>query len=263
MGKQMICASCGASFDDGLAKCPYCGSINISGAEKEYFKTLEGVREELEDLDDAPAQELKETFQKQGRKFWKLLVPVFVLAAASVGWIWYQNRPSGEDHKSRYLWEQENFPALDGLYESGSYDEMAKAADSLLEQEENSLYNWEHYDFYEVYSLAVNMEKRLEERSEGSLSSYDSVDLFYEEWYLVCAEAFQTERKKENLTVYTEREMEALSPYIEKARQDLKDSWGLTEQQYQEFLSLARGNYYRVPWERCDEYVTDWLEREE
>ena len=35
MGKTISCANCGGCYDDELPKCPYCGSGNIKGAEKD------------------------------------------------------------------------------------------------------------------------------------------------------------------------------------------------------------------------------------
>ena len=70
MGKIAACESCGAEFDDDLPKCPYCGFVNLKGAEKEYMKKLEDFREDM-GVDDVPLEELKDTFQKQGKRLKK------------------------------------------------------------------------------------------------------------------------------------------------------------------------------------------------
>ena len=67
MGKRIICSSCGAEFDNDMAKCPYCGTMNYEGAEKEYLEKLEDVREDLDDLNEVPLEETKKEFKKQGR----------------------------------------------------------------------------------------------------------------------------------------------------------------------------------------------------
>ena len=67
MGKTICCGNCGGSYDDELPKCPYCGSIHISGAEKEYMEKLEDVREELEELDEVPVKELHAVVKKTSR----------------------------------------------------------------------------------------------------------------------------------------------------------------------------------------------------
>lgn len=49
MTKQVICNSCRAQFDNDEPKCPYYGTMNYDGAEKEYLEKLEDVREDMEE----------------------------------------------------------------------------------------------------------------------------------------------------------------------------------------------------------------------
>ncbi|MBE5870697.1 MAG: hypothetical protein E7294_05510 [Lachnospiraceae bacterium] len=54
MEKMIECASCGASFEASLVRCPYCGTSDAEAAEKEYMDQLEDVRQEVEeDLKEA------------------------------------------------------------------------------------------------------------------------------------------------------------------------------------------------------------------
>ena len=50
--ERIVCTSCGASFDKDEPKCPYCGTLNPYGAEKEYKEKLEDIREKLDVVDD-------------------------------------------------------------------------------------------------------------------------------------------------------------------------------------------------------------------
>ena len=50
--ERTVCGSCGASFDKDEPKCPYCGTLNPYGAEKEYKEKLEDIREKLDVVDD-------------------------------------------------------------------------------------------------------------------------------------------------------------------------------------------------------------------
>ena len=38
------CKSCGASFSADLPNCPYCGTMNLSGAEKDYMASAPASR---------------------------------------------------------------------------------------------------------------------------------------------------------------------------------------------------------------------------
>lgn len=57
MEKTIVCAFCGAGYEEEAIKCPYCGSTNIRGAEKDYMNKLENVRETMENLDVSPEKQ--------------------------------------------------------------------------------------------------------------------------------------------------------------------------------------------------------------
>lgn len=56
MKKMVNCSSCGAAFDAGLVRCPYCGTAYEPAAEEEYMGKLEDVRTELEEHKDDAAK---------------------------------------------------------------------------------------------------------------------------------------------------------------------------------------------------------------
>jgi len=76
MVKKVICDSCGAEFSNDEPKCPYCGTMNYDGAEKEYFEKLENVRSDMEDLKTVSAEETKKSLKSKAflsKKSWLLL----------------------------------------------------------------------------------------------------------------------------------------------------------------------------------------------
>ena len=262
MGKIVVCGSCGAQFDEDRAKCPYCGSTNLKGAEKEYMEKLKGIKGNMGELDEVPMEELKGAFQKQGKRLKKVLLSLLALAAVLLLVIFLTGRGEKKDYRDQYLWEQENFPKLDQLYDAGEYDDMLAYVNQLTDDGEHDLFEWEHYDFYLAYGSAARVQELLEKREAKDLSDFEQLELFYCEWYVVCLEEFAEERAGLLQEKYSEQEMAILAPYIEMARQDLMESWGLSEQEYDEFLSQASKNYYRVPFTRCEEYIEDWTKGE-
>ena len=44
---MIICPNCGAEIENDVTKCPYCGYINVEGAEKKYFDELDDIKEDL------------------------------------------------------------------------------------------------------------------------------------------------------------------------------------------------------------------------
>ena len=78
-GKQIICSSCGAEFEDMLPKCPYCGTMNYKGAEMEYLDRLEDVRSDMEQLGSVPETETRGSKRElSSRRFSFLLLSFFI-----------------------------------------------------------------------------------------------------------------------------------------------------------------------------------------
>ena len=256
MGKTVVCGFCGASFEENLAKCPYCGSTNIKGAEREYMGELEDVRKDMGELDNAPLEELQTAVKKQGYFLKRFFVVILVIAAAAVLVIFALTREEKRDYKEQYLWQQEYFPQLSQLYDNGEYDAMLElAAHALADNPSVTLWDWEHYNFYNAYFYASNFEFLLREREKGQLSESGYSSLFFEEWELVCLEEFEQ-------TKYTKKELEVLAPYIELAREALASDWGMSDREYQEFLQLAEENYYVIPYNLCEKFVKQWLKEQ-
>ena len=257
MGKIVACGSCGASFDEDQGKCPYCGSTNIMGAEREYMGKLEDVRKDMGELDSAPLEELHAAVKKQGYFLKKTFIVILVITVAAVLIIFALTRGEKKDYKEQYLWQQEYFPQLSQLYDNGEYDAMLElAAHALADNPSATLWDWEHYHFYNAYFYATNFEFLLREREKGGLSESGYSSLFFEEWALVCLEEFEQAK-------YKKKELEVLAPYIELARKALASDWGMSDREYQEFLRLAEKNHYIIPYNLCEKFVKQWLKEQE
>lgn len=261
MGKIVICGSCGAEFDDDLAKCPYCGSVNLKGAEKEYMEKLEKFREDMGGLDDVPLKELKDAFQKQGKRLRKVVLTILALAAAVLLVFFFVNRRDEKDYRDQYLWEQENFPILNALYDAGEYDEMLEVLSRLMADEDHDVYGWEHFSFYLAYDSAVDFQRLYAQRETGDLNNFGQKALLYNEWYLVCLKEFADELAAQQEAL-SKQEMKVLAPYIETAAQDLLEGWGMSQQEYDEFLKQAAENFYHVSFTQCEEYIDNMAKGE-
>jgi len=68
MGKEIICKSCGASFDEALVRCPYCGTAYLPAEEQEHMEKLEEIRQDLREYE-------KESVKKPGKK---LVTAIFI-----------------------------------------------------------------------------------------------------------------------------------------------------------------------------------------
>ncbi len=149
MAEKMICASCGAQVDSDMPRCPYCDTLIIPGAQKEYMGKLRQVREDMANLDELPKEAVKTEVHRQGRRVWKIMVIVGVLALLLAGLFAWEESKYRRDTKADYIWEQQNFPIMNELYESGKYDELMEKIMAAWD-EDRSIWNWKYYDeFFE------------------------------------------------------------------------------------------------------------------
>lgn len=256
MGKIVLCGSCGGELDDTCPKCPYCGSTNIKGAELEYMRTLESVRGDMGELDNVPLKELRKAVKKQGHFLKISILVIVVIAAAAALAVFLLNREDKKDYKEEYLWQQEYFPRLSQLYDNGDYDAMIELATQAMDENPSaSFWTWEHFNFYDAYVSANLCKTLIPLWGEEYLSGNEYSLLLYSEWNLVCLEEYDQAK-------YTEKELEVLAPYIELAREALASDWGMTDEEYQEFLQLAEENHHFVPSSSCEEYVKQWLKKQ-
>ncbi|MBQ6697103.1 MAG: hypothetical protein IJN16_10415 [Lachnospiraceae bacterium] len=251
--KMMQCKSCGAHFDEMLPKCPYCGSMSIKGAEAEYMDKLEDIREDMEDLSAVPIQETKKELKKQ-TKFVFIIVGVILglaLLLVLVELI-FGYRSDKRDRQADYLWQQENFPILDELYEQKNYEELLKRYREAY-KEELPIYSWEHSDFLSALELLIDFEDTLKREQTGEeLTHWDYEDLLYT--------GFRVD-DYETSTAYTAEEKELLVPYIEMVRKDFESRWQFTEKERKMFEKEAEKNYGYISYDVVEKYVKDWMER--
>ena len=145
----VFCKNCGGDFDASEPKCPFCGYINYSGAEKKYMDDLGKIRENLDDVDDAVVRDNKKMVKKYGIIIGCVAV-VVVLVILLVVLIskWNEERIWGDrvDPKEQLLWENENFPKLEAWFDEGNYAAILDFENQMyLEESPYNLYGFEHF----------------------------------------------------------------------------------------------------------------------
>ena len=97
MGKKIICKSCAAEFDEGLVRCPYCGTAYAPAEENEYMGKLEDVREDLH-------REIGRTDKKIGKGMGTavrvILIVIIAILLLLFGVLWLSGR-SERSHSDR------------------------------------------------------------------------------------------------------------------------------------------------------------------
>lgn len=147
--KEIECPNCGATFDAGEPKCPYCGHINPMGAEAKFLRDLEGTRKKLDDVDDEARDAYGTEIRRGTKSVLKTVVVVAVVIALLIGiWRILDNTMFYYGFKGDYAkelsWEHEAFAEYDELLEAEKYEELMERI--AEDGEDHDVWNWEHYD---------------------------------------------------------------------------------------------------------------------
>lgn len=260
MRKLIICDSCGAQFDSDGAKCPYCGTMNYAGAEKEYFDKLDEIREDVEELSAVPMQEAKAELKKQGSFVKKVAIGFCLLVI--VFWIvsFLQEKIYERDNKADFLWEQTNFPIMDEMYVSGKYEELVEFYQQA-EQEDRTVYMWEHAEFVRAYGYIqsyyadLDYLETLEEAEKREIEVWEYSLYLWRQWK-VLSYRFSVDLSEDEKAYF---EKDFLS-----AEQSLRNNWDYDEETYQKFYKRISGtNTFGVTFDECDAYIEEWKEKME
>lgn len=257
--KKIVCSSCGASFDKNLSKCPYCETLNVPAAEAEYMEKLEDVRENLDDLQAVPTQEVKEAIDRSGRYMRRVVVIVAVVVLLVVaisgvyGWIDNAILADADLTTEEYLWQEENFPKWDTLHAEGRYEELM-AEFYAAGEDGHSVMDWKNYAFCDMYDTIVSAEEHIakdEEKGKLSMNSYSL--LMREQWTIMGMETYGD---------FSEEELAVLRPMAEPVMEDFETRWGFTEEEYDEMYQefVEREGY--VSFDTIDAFLEVWEKRQ-
>lgn len=253
MAKLIICNSCGAQFTNDEPKCPYCGTMNYDGAEKEYFEKLEDIREDVEDLNAVPMQEAKAELKKQGKFIKKIVTVVVVLGVIFGALIFLQEKSYERDEKADFLWREENYPKMDAMYEAGEFEELEAFYMQALEDDQQ-LYDWEHADFVDTYISVKEFYDDLEYMEEyDDISDGMYTAILWNQWSIY---------KYAVSDSMSEDEKEYFAEDFVLVEEHLRNDWGYDEATFTELSSRFLEEYGYVSWDECEDYIKEWKKGE-
>ena len=152
----MKCQSCGTILDETIVKCPYCGSTNFPGAEKEYMNELHELHQNLEKLEDVPMDYFEDTIKSESSRVGKRIgISLLIAALLALGiFLLFQFNDSQlkKQDAAQTAWERTAFPKMDVWYEEGNYDAVLNYILTDSETQKFSTHNWKHSDFIWAYA---------------------------------------------------------------------------------------------------------------
>ncbi len=259
-GKTILCPSCGAGFDAGLASCPYCGYVSRPGDEKEYLKDLNASKDAVLEMVDIP----EETLTREARHTGKMIVIVLIVLAVIGTALFFlfrsvmKNAEYKRDEAADYLWTQEHIPELQAAYdegmENGDFTKLGELYEKAM-REDAPVWNFSHDTFANLIFYMRRADEDTAAYTERSASMDEEQKLnyltgiFYYEMSLYVAET---------CWVLDERETEMIrsirGPYVE----DLKERFSLTDEDLENFRKEQHDIGY-LSYTTCSDYVRKLL----
>ena len=161
------CPSCGAHFDRSLPACPYCGSTNPEGAEKAYMEDLGEIREDLSGLADTGIDTAAVEIRRHGKFLRRTLIIAAAAALLLAGMFFFTEHRWEKKEEEDFVWQRENYPVMDELYESGDYKALAEF---YLENgaEGNPVWSYSHAGLCETVLSMERLDDLLKEEERGA-----------------------------------------------------------------------------------------------
>lgn len=254
---MLICNSCGGEYTSDSARCPYCGTVNIPGAEKEYMNKLDNIEGKLDDLQWVSLREMKKAVCSL-RKYIKVIafaLVLFIIVVCIRQWI--VERATDVSTKEMtvedYLWQVENYPEWDKLYEEGKYDELMLCIQGCYR---NGCYvsQWERYAFFQMWQKIDTSKKIIALEGQGGELT--------DEHYRYLLSAYWDIKGMAIYGELTEDELDFLRNDAEIVLADFDTRWDFTEEEY----NLMYEEYLdKEGWIRsstCRKMVEAWKERQ-
>lgn len=252
MAKEIECNSCGARFNEELAKCPYCGTLNYSGAEKEYMDKLTDIRLDMRYLKETPEEQIEEEVKKQKKRIKRTIIITTTFAILVIISIGLYRKHCDVDERAEYLWQLENFQIMDELYEQEKYEELALFCENAYYEEKHEIWSWEHGDFVMAYMDYTDAKYWIElEESGDVLDENDYRYLFEDEWSVIGSSYCRD---------LTEKDRKILEPLQEELNEDMKTRFEISDEEYEKFYTYSKENEGYIDYDACKDYVKKWYE---
>ena len=212
------CPNCGAEIDSNLAKCPYCGYINIHGAEKKYLDNLEDIRENLEAVKEEPVKALKEGVSKGTKVVILTVATLLVLLVACTLRLFYESKDkpklflSAEDEAYASAYRIIAGEQLSAAYDDKDIEQMAAIFDKAYSEDRVSLWGDPHYETAYAASCYMKLKKCLPNLDKDKISKHEAEEITYYCFYFYYRaygedgkDLFDSIRDEEIMPIITDR----------------------------------------------------------
>ncbi len=258
--KRVICPNCGASIYENEASCPFCGYINIPGAEEKFMRDIKKTERDMSHIPDLQKAEYKKTVSKSSRIIFITIGITVVVAAVLIGIYLLFDKVifayDAGDAKAQMIWNKENYPILDEMYANEDYDGIVEFEYELYDQNRENktnynIYDWEHYHFIMGYRNYQSIEDTIAYMDKGEeISRYGKENLvYYCMWFY-----YRQYAQPDTYMIFTDEEIELLDEYREITNGYLFGRLGFTEEEADKLLKKAVDEYGYLNAVDCYDY---------
>ena len=215
--------------------------------EKEFMVSVDG-EEPVSMYIQVPEKELKKKLKKKQKFVIKLLILLAALAAILAVIVFRVRYIEPRDARADYLWEKENFPILDRLYQEKDLEALMDFYEQAVE-ENRTIDRWEHSGIFRwLMSCRDAREYLAMEQSGETLRDYQETQLLDDYWMMRGLDYSEV--------ILTEKDREYIRPYVEATLNSLADRYTFTAEEEKKFEDSLRNNYGYPRYEDCKEYIT-------
>lgn len=258
--KKVICPNCGAAIFENEPACPFCGYINISGAEEKFMHDIKKTEQDMRHIPQLQKAEYKKTISKSSRIIFITVGITALVLAVLLGFPYFMEEVvfsgSERDAKAQMVWNNENYPILDAMYAEGDYDGIIEFEYELWDQNSENktnyyMYDWEHYDFIGGYRYYTSIREYLDEFDNGvEFTRFAKENLvYYCMWFY-----YRQYDIEDSYMIFTDEEIEILDGYREYTNEVLFGRLGFTQEEADELISKAVNEFGLLEATECYDY---------
>ena len=218
MKEMIVCPNCGAQIEKDNTKCPYCGYINIEGAEKKFQEDLNEIRENIEETRKEPSKALVRGFTGGGKTIFITVAVLVILAVLFFLELLRETKDkpklflSAEEQEYASAYAQVAGEELSEAYDNKDIARMAEIYDKAYSEERVSLWGVPHYEAGYASSCYMKLKECMSKLDNNEMTNKEAEELTYYCFYFYFraygddgAEIFDPIRETEIIPTITER----------------------------------------------------------
>ena len=165
-GLYMItCPNCGAKIEEEVTKCPYCGYINIKGAEKKYNEDIEKIKTDIEEEKKEPGKALKKGFFSGFKSVFVSVTALLILLSIFLVLLLYELRDkpsmfrSGKQEAEAAAYRAVATEKIAEAYDNKNIEQLAEIFDKAYSEDRVILWGDPHYDAAQAASNYMKLQR--------------------------------------------------------------------------------------------------------